>query len=64
MIRYLRADCGRYVSIVMLNGLISEWDDGYWLMFFTNLSYIGIFIYLWVQSICFDNDIDFRLRCT
>lgn len=37
-----------YSTIIVLTGVITEWDDGYWFAFYTNLAYVGLAVYFWV----------------
>ncbi|KAI3631291.1 hypothetical protein MIR68_010781 [Amoeboaphelidium protococcarum] len=40
-----------YSTIIIINSLISEWNQSYWFAYFTHLSYLGLFIYLWLANV-------------
>lgn len=46
---WVRIVMALYVAIVLFNTLIESFWYGYWFAYFTNMSYLGLVIYVWVS---------------
>lgn len=47
----IRAVLATYATIILINGLVTEWDGGYWFAYFTHMSFLGLTTYVWVSRL-------------